>query len=213
VNLEGVNAVAQLVAAIGVIVSLFYLAAQIRQNTRSTRAVVVDSLAHSLVDLLGPHAQNPESLRAFSLVIEDWDAAAEQDRARILPFIFATFKLFENAWFQQRQGTLDRQQWEGWDAYIRIYYHRPGVKTWWSMRRAAFAPGFRNYLESTEPVKDLPPISRLIRGEPPSDASARLKHARRRVQPRNSKRRDFPRSPPKFEAARSAAWNELFQIE
>jgi hypothetical protein len=153
VNLEAINALAQLIAAIGVIVSLFYLAAQIRQNTRSMRAVVVDSLAHSLVDLLGPHAQNPESLRAFSAVTENWDAATEEDRARTLPFIFATFKLFENAWFQQRQGTLDRQQWEGWDAYIRIYYHRPGVKTWWSMRRAAFAPGFRNYLETSQTGK------------------------------------------------------------
>jgi hypothetical protein len=98
VQLEAVNAIAQLIAAIGVIVSLFYLAAQIRQNTRSMRAVVVDSLAHSLVDLLGPHAQNPESLRAFSVVTEDWNAASDEDRARTLPLIFALFKLFENAW-------------------------------------------------------------------------------------------------------------------
>ena len=118
-KLEAVNALAQLSAAVGVIVSLFYLAAQIRQNTRSMRAVVVDSLAHSLVDLLGPHAPNPESLRAFSVVTENWNAASDEGRARILPFIFATFKLFENAWFQQRQGTLDQQQWDGWDAYIR----------------------------------------------------------------------------------------------
>ena len=172
-KLEAVNAIAQLIAAIGVIVSLFYLAAQIRQNTRSMRAVVVDSLAHSLVDLLGPHTQNPESLRAFSVVTENWNAASDEDRARALPFIFATFKLFENAWFQQRQGTLDQQQWSGWDAYIRIYYHRPGVMTWWSMRRAAFAPGFRNYLESSKPVEDLPPISQLIRGESSSDKSGR----------------------------------------
>jgi hypothetical protein len=129
VSLEAVNVLAQLIAAIGVIVSLFYLAAQIRQNTRSQRSVVVDSLTHSLIDLLGPQAQNPESLRAFSVVIEDWHGSTEHDRVRALPFIFATFKIFENAWFQQRQGTLDRQQWEGRDAYIRIYYHRPGVKT------------------------------------------------------------------------------------
>ena len=129
-KLEAVNAIAQLIAAIGVIASLFYLAAQIRQNTRSMRAVVVDSLAHSLVDLLGPHVQNPESLRAFSVVTENWNGASDEDRARTVPLIFALFKLFENAWFQQRQGTLDRQQWEGWDAYIRIYYHRPGVTTW-----------------------------------------------------------------------------------
>jgi hypothetical protein len=171
VKLEVVNAIAQLIAAVGVIVSLFYLAAQIRQNTRSMRAVVVDSLAHSLVDLLGPQAQNPESLRAFSAVTENWNTANDEDRARALPFIFATFKLFENAWFQQRQGTLDRQQWEGWDAYIRIYYHRPGVKTWWNMRRAAFAAGFREYLERTNPIENLPPIGHLIRGESVSTGS------------------------------------------
>jgi hypothetical protein len=128
VQLEAVNAIAQLIAAIGVIVSPFYLAAQIHQNTRSMRAVIVDSLAHSLVDLLGRHTQNPESLRAFSAVTKNWNAASDDDRARALPFIFATFKLFENAWFQQRQGTLDQQQWAGWDAYIRIYYHQPGGK-------------------------------------------------------------------------------------
>ena len=164
-KLEAVNALAQLIAAVGVIVSLFYLAAQIRQNTRSTRAVVVDSLAHALVELLGQHTQRPELIRSFSTVTENWYGATEEDRARAVPFIFATFKLFENAWFQQRQGTLDRQQWEGWDAYIRIYYHRPGVKTWWTMRRAVFATGFRDYLEKSQPVEDLPPISQLIRGE------------------------------------------------
>jgi len=107
------------------------------------------------------------------VVTENWNAASDEDRARTLPLIFATFKLFENARFQQRQGTLDRQQWEGWDAYIRIYYNRPGVKTWWTIQRAAFAAGFRDYLEKSQPVEDLPPISQLIRGESPSDKSGR----------------------------------------
>jgi hypothetical protein len=43
-NLEMINAWAQLIAAVGVIASLFHLAAQIRQNTRSSRALVVDAL-------------------------------------------------------------------------------------------------------------------------------------------------------------------------
>lgn len=129
------------------------------------RAVVVDSLAHSLVDLLGPQAQNLDSFRAFSVVIENWDAATEHDRAHAVPFIFATFKLFENAWFQQRQGTLDREQWLGWDAYVRIYYHRPGVKAWWLLRRVAFAPGFRDYLETTEPITGVMSIGEMISGK------------------------------------------------
>jgi hypothetical protein len=165
VNLEAINALAQLSAAIGVIVSLFYLAAQIRQNTRSMRAVVVDSLAHSLIDLLSPQAYDLQAIRAFAAAVEDWHGVTEEDRARSLSFMFPTFKLFENAWFQECQGTLDKQQWEGWDAYIRMYYHRPGVKTWWSLRKMAFAPGFRNYLEATEPINGVMSIGELIRGK------------------------------------------------
>jgi hypothetical protein len=165
VNLEAVNALAQLIAAVGVIASLFYLAAQIRQNTRSMRAVVVDSLAQAIADVIRPMAEDRELMRAFHIVVEDWHKATDDDRMRALPLFFSTFKLFENARFQQRQGTLDTQQSQGWDVYIRMYFHRPGVKAWWRLRRAAFAAGFRDYVESSEPVNELPSVAQLIRGE------------------------------------------------
>ena len=165
-NLETISAIAQLVAAIGVIASLFYLAAQIRQNTRSQRSVVVDSLTHSLIALLGPQATDPALTRAFAAAVEDWRGATEEDRWRAVAVLFTIFKLFENAWFQQRQGTLEREQWQGWDLYTRAYYHRPGVKTWWSLRRGMFAVGFRDYLEATEPIAEAIPLTELIRGKP-----------------------------------------------
>jgi hypothetical protein len=157
--------VAQLAAAAGVIASLFYLAAQIRQNTRSMRAVVVDSLAHSIVDLLGSMAQQPESVRAFAAVVQDWERASDEERLRAVSFLFATFKFFENAWFQQRQGTLDPEQWLGWDVYIRLYFHQPGVQTWWRLRKVAFAPGFCQYLERTLPLEGAASIAQLIHHE------------------------------------------------
>lgn len=163
--METINAVAQLIAAIGVIASLFYLAAQIRQNTRSQRSVVVDSLTQSLIALLGPQAGDPDQVRAFAAATEDWHGASEADRLRALSIFFITFKLFENAWFQQRQGTLEPEQWEGWDLHIRVYYHRPGVKTWWSGRRTMFAAGFRSYVEATKPVSGVSSLSELIRGK------------------------------------------------
>lgn len=163
-NLETISAVAQLVAAIGVIASLFYLAVQIRQNTRSMRAVVVDALTRGIAEILS--GQTPEVMRSLVRVVENLESASEEDRLRALPQLFALFKLFENAWFQQRQGTLDPEQWQGWDAYIRTYYHRPGMKSWWSMRRAAFAPGFRDYLEATGPLAEAAPLSQLIQGKP-----------------------------------------------
>ena len=165
-NLETLSAIAQIIAAIGVVASLFYLAVQIRQNTQSQRSVVVDSLTNSLITLIAPQSTEPILTRGFAAASEDWQNASEEDRVRAVAVLFPLFKLFENAWFQRRQGTLDAQQWEGWDAYIRMYYHRPGVKIWWQMRRVAFASGFRDYIESTEPVPEMVPLNRVIQGKP-----------------------------------------------
>jgi len=165
VSLETVSALAQIIAAIGVVASLFYLAVQIRQNTRSQRSVVVDSLTSSLIALLGPQAADPSLMRAFASAVEDWHGATEEDRMRAVSLLFISFKLFENAWFQQRQGTLEPEQWEGWDLHMRVYYHRPGVKTWWADRRPMFGHGFRNYIEATKPVSGVSPLSQLIRGK------------------------------------------------
>jgi hypothetical protein len=166
VNLETLSAIAQIVAAVGVIVSLFYLAAQIRQNTRSQRSIVVDSLTNSLIALLGPQAGDPALTRAFVTIVENWHGATEEDRLRAVAVLFPLFKLFENVWFQQRQGTLEPEQWQGWDLYMRAYYHRPGVKTWWSLRRGMFPAGFRDYLEATEPIAEAVPLVEVIRGKP-----------------------------------------------
>ena len=141
-----------------------YLSAQIRKNALSQRSVVVDSLTHSLIALLEPLGADPNQM--FATVTEDWSGASEGARMTGASMLYTTFKLFGNAWFQQRQGTLDREQWESWNLHIRVYYyHRRGVKIWWPLRRTMCAAGFRDYLEKTEPVKDLPPISELIRGK------------------------------------------------
>jgi hypothetical protein len=85
------------------------LSVQIRQNTRSMRAGVVDSLAQSMADLVRPMAEDVAVMRAWSAAVANWQDATDDDRTRAVPLLFATFKLFENAWFQQRQGTLDPQ--------------------------------------------------------------------------------------------------------
>jgi hypothetical protein len=165
VNLETLSAIAQIVAAVGVIASLFYLAVQIRQNTRSQRSIVVDSLTNSLIALLGPQAGDPALTLAFVTIVENWHGATEEDRLRAVAVLFPLFKLFENVWFQQRQGTLEPEQWQGWDLYMRAYYHRPGVKTWWSLRRGMFPAGFRDYLEATKPIAEAVPLAEVIRGK------------------------------------------------
>ena len=163
-NLETINVWGQIIASLGVIVSLFYVAVQVRQNTRSARAVVVDSLARSMHDLAIQMAQNDQLLMTASM-LKDWSSASEMERARYASFMLGYFKLFENGWFQMRQGTLEAEQWEGYDAFLRSVWMVPTVKTWWSMRRTFFAPGFRKYVENLKGAPDVPSLTQLTRTE------------------------------------------------
>jgi hypothetical protein len=161
-NAETLNAWAQLITSIGMIASLFYLAAQVRQNTRSSRAVVVDSLAKSMHELAFAMAQNDELLKIVTTSLEDWGAATEIERARAASFLLGYFKLFENAWFQMRKGTLERDQWQGYDAFLRTVLHHAAVKPWWQMRRAFFAPGFREYVDKCEAMPGVPTLGAIV---------------------------------------------------
>ncbi len=60
-NWEAVGAIAELLGGIGVIVSLFYLAMQIQQNTRSVRAASYQSVTSSLSQLSGSIGRNAEA--------------------------------------------------------------------------------------------------------------------------------------------------------
>ena len=161
-NLETISAWAQLAASVGVIGSLFYLAVQVRQNTRSSRAVVVDSLARSMHDLAFAMAQNDELLKIVTTTLHDWDGATETERARAASFLLGYFKLFENAWFQMRKGTLERDQWQGYDGFLRTVLFQPAVKPWWQMRRTFFAPGFREYVDKCEALPDVPTLTDIV---------------------------------------------------
>jgi hypothetical protein len=161
-TVETLNAWAQFIASAGVIGSLFYLAAQVRQNTRSSRAAVVDSLAKSMHDLAFAMAQNDELLHIVTTTLQNWSAATEIEKARAASFLLGYFKLFENAWFQMRKGTLEHDQWQGYDSFLRTVLFQPAVRPWWQMRRAFFAPGFRDYVDKCESMTGVPTLDELV---------------------------------------------------
>ncbi len=144
------------------IASLFYVAIQVRQNTRSSRAIVVDSLAKSMHDLAFEMAQNDNLLTIVTTTFQHWETATEMERARAASFILGYFKLFENAWFQMRKGTLERAQWQGYDAFLRTVWAHPAVKSWRKMRRTFFAPGFRDYVEACQPLPETVTLSQVV---------------------------------------------------
>lgn len=151
VNWTAIGAMGELIGAVGVMITVVYLAFQVRQNTRSVRGSVYDSLATSLEHLNRPLVENADLARALGAVTEDWGTASEDDRSRVVHFYSAAFKLFENVHYQYSQGLIEDELWKGWQNLMLTYFWSPGVQVWWPTRRGAYSVSFARFLEASDP--------------------------------------------------------------
>ncbi|MFZ5619263.1 MAG: hypothetical protein ACOZAA_18260, partial [Pseudomonadota bacterium] len=93
----------------------------------------------------------------------------DADRMRFLATIFALFKHYENMYLQFHRKRIDEDDWAPWSNHIHVYFHQPGVQNWWAIRKEAFAPAFRVFLDKSV--------------EPPEPSPAQLHHAARASAP------------------------------
>jgi hypothetical protein len=100
VNLQVFVAIAEIVSALAVTFSLIALITSIRQNTRSQKALVVDSLAAAIASINVPAMESAALGSAISKATANWGSANREERIMAHYFLFSFFKLSENAWYQ-----------------------------------------------------------------------------------------------------------------
>ena len=162
-TMENLAAIAEIVNAAAVTLTLLGLIATIRQNTKSQKAMAVDSLAAAIASINVPATQSPALGSALSSAVTDWASATRDERIMAHYFLFSFFKLHESAWYQLRAGILDAAQWQGWEKGIRKFYHSKGVReVWWPNRRHAFSAEFQDYLAGTLPPSEIGSLAEIF---------------------------------------------------
>ncbi len=169
-DLQVFVALAEIVSALAVTLTLIALIISIRQNTRSQKALVVDSLAAAITSINVPAMESPVLGSALSKATADWGSATREERIVAHYFLFSFFKLLENAWYQQKAGILDKTQWVGWETILRKYYQAEGVRgAGWPSRKDAYSPEFQKFLSETKPPDEIRSLNELFNHAPNDD--------------------------------------------
>jgi len=135
------------IGGIGVVVTLIYLAGQIRQNTRSVQVSAYHAAQRDVADILDSVASDPELTRIFFDGNQDYDSLSKEDRRRYALCITSLLRKLENILHQTRLGTLDRAQWEGLFSEFRRIFAQPGTRAWWVRGRSAFNSELQDFVE------------------------------------------------------------------
>ena len=147
-NWDAIGALSELLGAVGVIITLVFLARQIHQNTRSIRAATNHSLSQerNAVNLsLGLDSSAAELLFRG---LQDLEKLEVHDRLRYWLLIRAVLGTYEDTYVQFREGMCDAETWELATAAMRRIASTRGFAAWWKRDQEVFRSEFRSEVEA-----------------------------------------------------------------
>ena len=147
-NWEALGAIGEIVGAIAVVVTLGYLAVQIRQNTRSVRASTYQSITSFIAEMNRVVEENPDLARIIRVGALDLSQLSPDERIRFAGNMSTRFRHYENLYYQYRTGMLDERQFEGFRRLFSWHLRFAGTAAWWTGAAAYYSDDFVAYVGS-----------------------------------------------------------------
>lgn len=127
-NWNAISAISEVIGAIAVVVSLIYLALQIRQNTKAVRGTTINSLTQHMRDEL---RWSSDMAPAWKKVMETPDELNFEESWQLSEWVTAAFNSRQNEWLQYQQGLIGKEIWEAQANVIQIIMGIDWTQKWW----------------------------------------------------------------------------------
>jgi hypothetical protein len=146
-NWEAIGAVGEAVGAAGVIISLLYLALQIRGDARAKRTATTHEQSLASREVLLSIANNPGLADLFLRGLNDFALLSGVEVPRFSSLLGQICRQWENQFFQWSEGHFDLRVWRGLEASVDDFFAFPGAQAWWKTRSHWYSDQFRALIE------------------------------------------------------------------
>ena len=160
----------QLIGALVVVISLIYVALQIRQNTNAVRSATAQTVHEHFANWYHLIAADAELAQIAANGLRDYSSLSQQEKVRFIPTFMSFISYSQNAFLKWREGLLKPALWLGWEQVMMNLFGAPGGKALWKERSYLFGEEFRRYIENDlmirPPHPDAKPLGAFTIGRP-----------------------------------------------
>ena len=158
-TLQDLGSLGEFVGAMGVVISLIYLARQMNQNTTSIRAASFNSMTENSIRIL-EHAFRDGSFAEFLHCAEQDSASlSANEQVRWDAYMTAVYRHFGNLVYQYRVGVLDRQMWLSYRETLKRHLRTPSWRSWFEQNKEYFSSSLVDLV--AEVIRELEAEGRL----------------------------------------------------
>ena len=146
-NWDAVGAVGEVGGAIAVVVTLAYLAKQIRHSSLSTRAATTLDASRMLAEWMRGMHQTADSADLWARGMSAPDSLADQEVPRFLTIVAETLHVAEGMWRQSKLGLVDEDTLRPFLRMAALHLNNPIVSRWWESQVGVLSNEFREHME------------------------------------------------------------------
>ena len=146
-NWEAIGAIGEVIGAVAVLVTLVYLASQIRQNTKSLKATATQAIMSETSRTYSALASDEDMSRIYWSGLEDFWSLNQSERRRFATYMASTMKPWENILTQVRIGAIEKEAMDGGRNELIRHFSQPGMRQWWVKGESAFNWELVEYVE------------------------------------------------------------------
>jgi hypothetical protein len=158
-NWDAIGALSELAGAAAVVGSIGYLAVQVRQNSRFSKAASQQAFISQTAAGLRALVEKPDGLRIAQLAILNFHGLAPDDKAVAYALFNEWITRMEQALYLHDAGLLPGPVFDASRAITLSILGSPGGSQYWEMAKGAFVGAdVRRYLDAQlEAGSNLPP--------------------------------------------------------
>jgi hypothetical protein len=145
--LENLGNIGDFIGGLAVVLTLIYLARQIRQNTASVQAATVQSAAQANAELMDRFGSDPELLKFHLAGVQDFESLSPDDRARFSVIMGSIMHRGEGMVDQVERGLLPPENLEAAANRLRDTFAGPGTIAWWERGKYVYAANFQRWVD------------------------------------------------------------------
>lgn len=155
-HLESLGNIGEFVSGIAVVVSLLYLATQVRQHGRSVRSAALSSISASISEFLDHVARDPSLTTLWFDGLSGTAELPEAEGRRFSLLLLSLLRRWESAYHESSAAELESEAWAGVQQGLVMIFSSPGAQQWWrSVGANLFSPDFAAFAN-----RSLPPAGR-----------------------------------------------------
>jgi hypothetical protein len=146
-TLQDLGSLGEFVGALGVVVSLVYLARQMHQNTISVRAASFNSMTENSIRILEHAFRDADFADFLHRAEQDPSSLTQMEMVRWDAYMTAIYRHFGNLVYQYRVGVLDLQMWQSYRETLKNHLRTPSWRSWFADNRQNFSRSLVDLVE------------------------------------------------------------------